>query len=328
MSNLRKIAQQAGVSVATVSRALKGQAGLSAETRARIVQLAAQLGYDAARLRKPTVRRVCFLLHRQHSALVANPFFSAVLQGVEAACQEAGIVLTLLSIGPTEPLTELLALHQPDALLCAGYFEPEVLQRLAQRDLPMLLLDAWQQGVASINPDHRHGAWLATQHLLKQGRKVAFLSGSLAHHSIRERALGYRQALFDAGLLANPAWEPVLPAGMRVEDAVWQVCNQLLDLPQPPDAIFAYNDAAALLSLQVARHRGLRVPQDLAIVGFDDIAAASLAHPALSTVCVDKQHLGQRAVALLLQGGVLPQEVHPVTLLVRASSSVIPVTMN
>lgn len=321
MSNLREIAALAGVSVATASRALKGQTGLAEATRARIVQLAAELGYDVARLRKSAVRRVCFLLHRQHSTLVANPFFSAVLQGVETACQDAGVVLTFLSIGPTDPLTELLALHQPDALLCAGYFEPEVLQRLSQRDLPMLLLDAWQQGVTSVNPDHRQGGWLATRHLLLQGRKVAFLSGSLAHYSIRERAMGYRQALFDAGMLANPAWEPVLPAGMTVEDAVWQVSNQLLDHPQPPDAIFAYNDAAALLLLQVARQRGLRVPQDLAIVGFDDIAAASLAHPALSTVRVDKLRLGQRAVALLLQGEGMQQEVHPVTLVVRASSS-------
>lgn len=319
---IRDIAEAAGVSIGTVSRALKNQRGLSDETRRAVRRIARELGYDATRLRSAKAQRLVFLLHRQHSSFATNPFFSNVLHGVEEACRDFGVAPTLLTTGPADPVRDQLRLHEPDVVLAAGYFEAEVLSLVAGLELPMALVDFWMPGQPSVNPDNVEGGFLATRHLLDIGRRrIAYIAGSLAHFSIRERNHGYRRALYEAGVLADPDLEVVAPPGVEPERGAAQAMRQLLRLRQPPDAVFACNDMVALAALQVCHEAGLRVPQDVAIVGFDDIAAAAGASPALSTLRVDKEALGRAGVELLMRGHEMPQQmVLPVELVVRASS--------
>jgi DNA-binding LacI/PurR family transcriptional regulator len=319
---IRDIAEAAGVSIGTVSRALKNQRGLSDETRRLVRRIARELGYDAARLRSTRAQRLVFLLHRQHSSFATNPFFSYVLHGVEEACRDYGVAPTLLATGPTDPVRDQLRLHEPDAVLAAGYFEAEVLNLVAALELPMALVDCWLPGQPSVNPDNVEGGFLATRHLLETGRKrIAYIAGSLAHFSLRERAHGYRRALFEAGVLADPDLEVVAPPGVDADRGAAQAMRQLLRLRQRPDAVFACNDMAALAALQVCQEAGLRVPQDIAVVGFDDIPAAASAQPPLSTLRVDKEGLGRAGVDLIMRGHEMPQQmVLPVELVVRASS--------
>ncbi|WP_375592096.1 LacI family DNA-binding transcriptional regulator [Chitiniphilus eburneus] len=321
-ATVRDIAHAAGVSVGTVSRALKGQPGLTETTRAHVCAVAAQLGYDIGRLRRKPLRRVLFLLHRQHSPLSANLFYSEVLHGAEEACRDAGMALSFLSLGPTDPVLEQVELHAPDALLCAGFFEPELLHLLRGTGLPLALIDMWADGLPSVNPDHRQGGYLATRHLLEQRRRnIAYLSGSPAHYSVRQRALGYRQALYDAGILADPQLEVLVADGEALEQDAAAALRALLALPHPPDAVFAFNDAAALAALRTCAELGVRVPEQLAIVGFDNIAAAAQANPGLSSVAVDKPGLGQAGIRRLLHpDGTGADEVMPVRLIVRGSS--------
>ncbi len=280
---IRDVAVAAGVSVGTVSRALKNQRGLSDETRRHVRHTARKLGYDSERLRGDKARRLVLLVHRQHSNFATNPFFSYAQQGVEAACRDFGAVPTLLATGPADPVRDQLRLHEPDALLVAGFFEPEVLALLAGLELPMALIDYWLPGLPSVNPDNVQGGHLATQHLLGLGRRrIAYVAGSLAHFSIRQREQGFRRALFEAGVLADPDLEVIAPPGMDPDAGAEAATRQLLRLRQRPDAIFAYNDSAALAAMRVCQHAGLRVPQDMAIVGFDDITAARQASPPLS----------------------------------------------
>lgn len=319
---IRDIAEAAGVSIGTVSRALKNQRGLSDETRRAVRRIARELGYDATRLRSAKAQRLVFLLHRQHSSFATNPFFSNVLHGVEEACRDFGVAPTLLTAGPADPVRDQLRLHEPDVVLAAGYFEAEVLSLVAGLELPMALVDFWMPGQPSVNPDNVQGGFLATRHLLDIGRRrIAYIAGSLAHFSIRERNHGYRRALYDAGVLADPDLDVVAPPGVEPDRGAAQAMRQLLRLRQPPDAVFACNDMAALAALQVCQEAGLRVPQDLAIVGFDDIAAAAGASPALTTLRVDKEALGRAGVELLMRGHEMPQQmVLPVELVVRGST--------
>lgn len=321
---IREVALAAGVSIGTVSRALKNQRGLSDETRRHVRAVARQLGYDSDRLRSGKAQRLVFLVHRHHSSFALNPFFALVMHGVEEACREFGIAPTLLAAGPADPVRDLLRLHEPDALLAAGYFETELLTLLKERELPMALVDGWMPGCASVNPDNKMGGYLATRHLLDLGRRrIAYLAGSLAHLSIRERELGYRRALFEAGVLADPDLEVVAPPGLDVASGAEEAMRVLLRLRPRPDALFAYNDTAALAALKVCQEAGLRVPQDIAIVGFDDIPAASYAPTPLSTLRVDKEALGRTGVELIMRGTEMPQETTlPVTLIVRASSRI------
>jgi DNA-binding LacI/PurR family transcriptional regulator len=323
-TTIRDVARAASVSIGTVSRALKNQPGLSDATRLRVVEAARRLGYDAAQLR-PRIRRLTFLLHRQHNNFAVSPFFSHVLHGVEDACRERGIVPSLLTAGPTEDVVQQMRLHAPDAVAVAGFVEPETLATLVAMQRPLVLIDLWAPGLRSVNLDNAAGAALAMQHLFAQKRtRVAFIGGSLAHFSIAQRALGYRRAFFEAGLLFDPSLEVPIDAGLDADAGAALAMERLLDTPGPrPDAIFAYNDTAALAAMRVCLARGVRIPEDIAIIGFDDIPAASHSAPPLSTIAVDKEALGRRGVELLLEDTPAELEVHlPVHLIARASTSV------
>ncbi|MGH8780694.1 LacI family DNA-binding transcriptional regulator [Paraburkholderia sp.] len=323
-TTIRDVAREASVSIGTVSRALKNQPGLSDATRRRVVETARRLGYDAAQLR-PRIRRLTFLLHRQHNNFTTTPFFSHVLHGVEDACRERGIVPSLLTAGPTEDVIQQMRVHAPDAIAIAGFVEPETLATLVTMQRPLVLIDLWSPGLRSVNLDNATGAALAMQHLFALKRKrIAFIGGSLAHFSIAERALGYRRAFFEAGLLFDPSLEVTIDAGLDPDTGAARAMHRLLDAPGPhPDGLFAYNDAAALAALRVCLARGLRVPEDIAIVGFDDIPAAAHATPPLSTIAVDKEALGRLGVELLLADTPAELEIRvPVHLITRASTSV------
>ena len=320
-TRIKDIASACGVSIAAVSRALKGQPGLSDETRQRILAIAQAEGYDFSRLRSGRIKRLLFLLHREHNIASALPFYSTVMLGVADACRENDIAMSFQPIGPEDALVDLINLHQPDALICAGYLEPEVLAELRQSALPVALVDLWAADFPCVNPDNYHGGFVATRHLLEQGRtRIAFLGTSQRHYSIRQRVEGYQQALFDAGLVLPAAYRIEVPPVKDIEQALVEGMSQLLALAQPPDAIFAYNDVAALVAMRECARRGIRVPEDVAIVGFDDIDAAAWAHPPLSTVAVDKRELGRDAFQLLLGEESERNLLLPVRLVARESS--------
>ena len=200
---IRDIARIAGVSPGTVSRAFKSQQGMSEETRTRVFEIANQLGYNRDNLRVRRLRRILFLLHKQHSSAHSNLFYSPVLHGVEDACAEAGIALSFASAGIDQNVADLVRIHEPDAIICAGYFEAEVLQAVIQCGLPLVMVDHFAANVATINDDNVAGAYAAVQHLLERGyKRIAFISGPVSHYSIHLRERGYRVRVLDAATAA------------------------------------------------------------------------------------------------------------------------------
>jgi DNA-binding LacI/PurR family transcriptional regulator len=253
-----------------------------------------------------------------------------VLHGFEEACRERRLVPSVLTAGPTQDLAQQMRLHAPDAIAVAGFVEPELLGHLQTLARPIVLIDLCAPGFRSVNIDNANGASLAMAHLFTTGRRrIAFIGGSLAHHSIAQRALGYRKAYFDAGLLFDPTLEinaqAGLPADLAAADAMERLIADARARSNPlPDAVFAYNDAAALAAMRVCLAHGLRVPEDIAFVGFDDIPAAAHSTPPLSTVAVDKEALGRRGVELLLEDHPNPlahtDSLMSVEFIARASS--------
>lgn len=321
---IRDIARATGYSIGTVSRALKNQDGLTDKTRTRICAVARELGYDFGNLRLGDVRRVAFLLHRQHNTQSASPFYLPVLHGAEDACRKRGIALSFVVVGPAEPVLDLVRLHQPDALLCAGFFEPELVAALRDTGKPLVLLDMRLPGYRSVNPDHALGGYLATCHLIGLGRRrIAMLTGPLAHHSILERYRGFRKALFEARMLADPELEVQLPSIGNTEANVRAALDALLARTPRPDALFCYNDSTALCAMRHCLERGLRVPHDIAVVGFDDISGAATAVPPLSSVKIDKDLLGRMGVDLLIDKAPTAgaEQTLAVQLVVRESSN-------
>ena len=317
---IQDVARAAGVSIATVSRALKHQGGLSEMTREQVVKAAQDLGYDNAKLRASKVRRVSFLLHRQHTGLSSNPFYSHVLHGVEDECRARGLTLHFSSLDAGDDVAEMVGWHGTDGLLCVGFFEPAVMEQLRALGLPLVLVDHFSPGLPSVNSDNFGGAHRATTHLLQTGRRrVAFIGGP-DHHSVLGRWRGYRQALYDAGVPADPSLD-VRREPLGSEEGASGAMRALLALPEPPDAVFAYNDTSAILAMQVCQEAGLTVPDAMAFVGFDDLDEAALTHPPLTTVKVDKEALGTRGVQMLLERNGPNLVEIPVELIVRASST-------
>ncbi len=295
---IRDVASSAGVSIGTVSRALKNQPGLTEETRQQVLEAAHRLGYNIGNLRQSKVRRVSFLSFRLPD-LPVNPFYSHVLHGVEAACRDHDIVLSFISIRAGDRITEIVRRHEADGLLCVGYFDPKHLEQVAEFGVPLVLIDHFVPGFSSVNIDNFSGAYQAIQHLLQTGRKrIAFISGP-NHYSSAERVRGFRQALFDAGIPADPSLE-VLRDPVDSHFGTRAALDHLMALKNLPDAIFCYNDLSALVGMTYALECGIRVPEDLAFVGFDDIDAAAHSQPALTTVKVDKEMLGRRGLEVLL----------------------------
>lgn len=320
--SLRELADAAGVSVGTASRALKHQGGVSEATRQKVIALAAALGYDRERLQREPLRRVLLLVHHTHATAATSPFYAAIIAGAQTACDKQGIALQPFTTNASGSIRRQIMQQEPDAILCAGFIEPDVLEVIKALGKPLALIDTSAPGLPGVNPDNREGARQMTAALIRAGRqRIAFLSGSLAHHSIRLRERGYRQALFEAGRLADPALEALIAPGVELARGTETALAELLALPERPDAIVAFNDACALILLAACRQRGLRVPEDIAIAGFDDIPAAAPA--GLSTVQVDKAALGAAGVAALLAAAEhLPasETLHPVRLLLRSST--------
>ena len=328
--SIRQVAAAAGVSLGSVSRALKNQPGLTEETRRHILEVANRLGYDTGRLRGSRLRRVTLLLHRQHSPLTGNQFYSHVIQGAETICRENGIALSFCSISPTDPVREMLMpLHEPDGFLCVGYLEPELVAELVATGRPTVLVDYRWRELSSVNADNEGGAIAATERLIAAGRRrIAYIHGPLSHHSILQRMRGYRAALFRNGIPADPQLEVALDLPDDYDHATAAAITQLLGLASPPDAVFAYNDSCALAAIRTIQQAGLRVPEDIAVIGFDDIAAAATSSPALATLAVDKEAMGEIGMRLLLEAaaGEAPKHVSaPVALIERASCAPLPI---
>ena len=319
---IRELALAANVSIGTVSRALKGQPGLSAQTRAAVMRVAQEMGYDVAKLRSGKPRRVLFLYNRQIDSLATNQFYSVVLHGAETACREAGISLSLMSVAAGDDFAGQVRRHDAEGLVAVGFFETETLFAMRDTELPLVLADHFQTGLHCVNVDNVQGAHTAAKHLLEGGAKrPAMIVGPLSHHSVALRARGFRRALFEAGRLADPELEMPMDMALPYDEAGRDAMRRLLALPERPDAVFAYNDSTALGAIDVCKAAGLRVPEDIRFVGYDDIAAASRSQPTLSTVRVDKEALGRESVTALIDGNTGPGErLLPVELIVRESS--------
>jgi len=325
---IRDVAKHAGVSVATVSRSLNNQVGISKDTRQRVFSAATELGYNLGNLRqsggqpgRPRLKRVSFLYRRLRETVGGNPFYSHVLHGVEETCRTEKLGLSYSSVGGEDRLPDLIARQDADGLVCVGYFEPEQLRAILALNRPAVLVDHWYPGLTCVNSDNFGGAYLLTEHLIEQGRRrIAFISGPQTHYSIAQRVQGYRHALLAYGLTPDPRLE-VARFPLDEEEGTESAVRQLLQLEERPDAIFAYNDATALQTLRTCQMQGLRVPGDLAVVGFDDLSSAALSFPTLTTVRVDKEVLGSRGVQALL-GASPPGTLItlPVSLMVRESS--------
>jgi LacI family transcriptional regulator len=301
---IREIAQFAGVSIATVSRVVNGSGYVSEKTRSAVESVIREHGYTANRtargLSGGRTGLVGVTVPRIHPA-----YFSLIVAGVAEALYEHDmrIVLcpTLHEHAREVSLLERLMHGTTDCgLLVLPEESSSELRTLMNHGYRFVVVDPRKridERVPTVSAAHSSGADQATRHLLDLGhRRIGAITGPRGTMATEERQRGYHAALAAAGVLPDP--ELVIESNFDI-DGGRKAASALLDLADPPTAIFAFNDPLAIGAMQAALARNLRIPQDLSVVGFDDTAEAELVTPALTTVRQPLAEMGRMAVSLL-----------------------------
>ena len=305
-STIREVASAAGVSIATVSRVLNGRPDVAPATRAAVLR--------AVRDQRFSTNRSARALSGGRTGLVGvtlplveAAYFSEILGGTAEALYEQDMRVVLsptlhLHDRAMTLLDRLMHGTTDGAVLMLPEETNEELKALQRLGYPFVVVDPrvpLDEGVPSVSAANASGARAAIQHLLSLGhRRIAALTGIAEWLASSERLNGYHSAHASAGVLSDP--ELVVEGDFTLEGGEASAAL-LLDAPEPPTAIFAFNDNMAVGVLRAARARGVRVPEDLSVVGFDDSEQAAIVTPALTTVRQPLAEMGRMAVSLLLR---------------------------
>jgi LacI family transcriptional regulator len=299
---IKQVAEKAGVSTATVSRVLNDSPLVAEEALTRVKRAIEELGYypnPAARhLRAGHVRKVGVLF-----ADISNPFFTSILTGIEGALQKAGYILVLGNSNEDVHieqlhLTAFLEEGVSGIIFAAVSNSKRRYQHILQAGIPMLAIDRVIDGlrIDSVTINNADAAYQATTHLLNLGHNpVAFISGPETMSTTLHRRSGYLQALEDAGNIHR-----MIEMGNFRQDGGYKAMQNLLDRPDRPSAVLVANNLMALGALQIIHERKLVIPNDIAIVCFDDVPWFASLQPPLTVIAQPTFEMGAIAARLLL----------------------------
>jgi LacI family transcriptional regulator len=337
ISTIREVAARCGVSVATVSRVLNGYSDVSSETRQRVLAAARKLDYTPNAAARTLVKRrsqligVILFTGDSHPDL-QHPFFLEVLVGLKHSLGADGYDVLLFaheqpgSGGGPHAYARRARHHGVDGVVVLAVDdaeEPE-LQKLIASGTPVVAVDLALAGerASYVASDNIGGARLAVRHLHGLGHsRIATIAGLAHTKPAADRLLGYRAELQELGLTHRPGYEAAGDFYMESGEAAMR---RLLALPEPPTAVFAASDLMAVGAIRAIEDAGLRCPDDVAVIGFDDVQLAELVSPALTTIRQEKRALGAAAarslVSLIDDAETAPHvSVLPVELVVRES---------
>jgi len=329
---LDQVAELAGVGRGTASRVINGSPQVSQRTRLAVEAAVADLGYVPNLAARALVTRrtdaVALVISESEDRVFAEPFFAGVVRGISAVVTAAGRQLLLALSGSDErPLERYLTpQHIDGALLVSLHGDDPLPEQLRTRGLPVVLGGRPPRGYdgAYVDVDNAGGARAGVTHLLERGRRrIATITGPPDMGAGRDRLAGYRTALADAGLPDEPG---LVEAGTFSELSGERAMRALLARHEDLDAVFAANDSMAVGALRVLRDTGRTVPDDVAVVGFDDSPLSRVTEPLLSTVRQPVDGMGRAMAEMLLgliaggDGDVRHRAVLPTELVVRGSS--------
>lgn len=303
-ANIKTISEITGFSSATVSNALNNKRGVNKATAEKILQVAREVGYlDSQRFRS-----VKLVIYRKNGSVVNDsPFFSSLMDGVEAECRNLGLDCVFCHIKQDSPAYEeemsaLLNDASCGLLLLATEMDAVEAARFREALAPIVILDNWYEdlGCSAVLIDNTDAASRAVKYLIDKGHKeIGHLCGRFQIKNFYYRKLGYERALQEHGLPLEPAYTFALTSSM--EGAFADMTALLKNRPTLPTAFFADNDMIALGAMRALSQAGIRVPQDVSIVGFDDLPFCAISDPPLTTVRVYNRQMGQAAVRRLMQ---------------------------
>lgn len=332
----KDVAQRASVSVGTVSRVFNNHSNVSEEIRQRVLKIAADLGYFRAvpassRPDSRIVKEVGFLYSSslEETPATMNPYWAPIFYGVESESRKANIKVTYRTITDILPTPHLLIATiyemRLGGILLVGQVDAEVISAIQATKTPIVQVDNYATGLAqpvdTILPDNIQGARLAMNALFDEGhRQIAFIGGPAfpgsqpvyKMHSIEQRWISYCMAFLDRGL---PIQYELVVNGALSLDSGYSACQRLLERDVNFSAIFCADDLTAIGAMKALREAGLRVPEDVSLIGFDGIDLGQHVTPALTTIRVNTGDLGVVALRTLVERASDPEAPYVTRLL-------------
>lgn len=300
---ITQVANMAGVSVATVSRVINHKGIVKEETLQKVIDVMQQLGVEFDQYpEKPETTTGLIVINLPS---IENPFYSEIIKGAESAARRYGYMLLInqqhINGHEYERLIELIRNVKVSGLITLNHIPTELVQSL-DAEVPLVQCCEYDEDsdVSYVSIDDLAATRTVMDYILSTGRRrVAFMTGPLRYKYSRHRKQGYIQALRSAGIEPLNNWIIQLPEINF--DIALSAATQLLKSPNPPDAFFAVSDVFAAAIIKAARRAGLKVPQDLIVVGFDNVNISVTSHPSITTVNQPKFQLGYMAVELLVE---------------------------
>lgn len=304
---IRDVAKKAGVCISTVSNALNSKWYVSAKTKARILKAAKKLDYHPSGIARSLVRRktenIGFVLYRNPERLFSNPFYSRIVDGVEEQVLTQGYNLLISAFDISsrgQALPKLIRERNVDGLILAGAISDDFISALRKEGFPIVLVDNYlkNEKINCVVIDNTHGAVDVVEYLFKLGhKKIGFLNGPPLHISNQERLKGYKLRLDELGIKFD---QSIVGQGDNTIGGGYNAMQKLLKKRSGITAVFACNDDMAIGAMRAIREKGLEIPNDISLIGFDDIEMAAHTQPPLTTIKVPKEEMGRVAATMLI----------------------------
>jgi len=302
---IKDIAKEADVSVTTVSRVLNNKPDVGDDTRAKILKIIEEMNYNPNSVARGLV------MQKTHTIGliipdISNPFFPQIVRAVEDKAQQLGYSVIFFNtdnhLERERKAVELFKSKQVDGLIVSlSLGNEKILKNLKAANYPVVQIDrsVLDHSYPLVSIDNQKSAYQMVEYLLKKGHeKIAHISGDLNTTTARERLSGYKKALKNYEIEIN---EDYIIEGDYTQDSAYQAMQNLLKLEVPPTAVFAANDLSAAGVYKALFAADLKIPEDMAVAGHDDINLASLLKPELTTMRQPKYKMGERAVTVLLE---------------------------
>lgn len=306
---IKDISDMLNISPATVSLALNNKPGVSEETRQKILSVIADMGYDTNLLSKPALRNnksIRFIVYKKHSKVVADtPFFSTLMEGIDLEARKNGYNLVISYINESENKAEVLRLIEENPLdgliILATEMNSEDIKQFMQLGVPVVALDSYfeKEKLDTVIINNVQGAYEAVKYLIDSGHTdIGHLQSSIRIKNFEERNEGFMKALSDNKIKFEE--KNVFTLEPTMEGAYNSMLDSLKKDIKLPTAFFADNDIIAFGTIKALREFGIQVPNQISIIGFDDMPFCEMIDPALTTIRVFKQRMGMLAVDRLI----------------------------
>lgn len=302
--SIKRISEITGYSPATVSNALNLKKGVNKDTSERIFLVAEQLGYFTG---AKSLKSIKFVQFRRNGAIIdGSPFHPAVIEGVEEAARASGlstiyILLDYNSSDYHEQIAQITSDANGGVILLATEMLEEDFDPFLECECPLIILDGWCERLHfnGVLIDNIDAAMCAVRYLIDKGhKKIGYIRGESRIKAFESRSIGYSHSLMNANLEINPEW--IVTVGTKTESAYRDMLAWLNQAKNLPTAFFVDNDLIAFGVIRALKEKGIRVPDDVSVVGFDDLPYAAVSSPALTTIRVHKRSMGWEAVRRLL----------------------------